>query len=1121
MRTGSILAMVGVVLMLAFPETAAGEIALPSDTHFCGQWNFHNTGGDCAGAAVGTADADVDAVQAWDVMQGAINAAPSIIAFLDNGIFYSQPDLIDNMWINKQEDITDNLQLDTELFFHDDNTIDDDGNGYLDDVIGFNFKAAWQWAKNLGFKPGAHGTPVTSIVGARSDYNPPGGEASIAGLGSNYGTGIWTVKTMILKVNNAILDTTPAMYNEAVHYAVDNGAGVVSCSLGFNGVEGILDGVTDPEFFMKKDPDILEALLYARDNDVLVVHAAGNNSGDVDDEEIIFHYQVDGSGVDNLLVVAATDRNDRLARFPYKPGSPLAGSNYGRQLVHLAAPGDNIYSLVNDFTFTTNGAGTSYAAPHVSGTIALLRAKYPDWDYLQVKETVLRTAEFKKDLFRYVATSARLNSWYALRAVEGVDSDGDGILDKTNDVEVCLPQSDLCEEGPCLCNADALPFEYGGCRDNCILQANPCQEDTDGDGIGDACDADIDGDGVPNSVDSCPFDHLDDVVHEDEDFDAIGDGCDNCPGLANFRQLDDDGNGVGDICQDSDGDGYTWFDSDWLLVDCDDNNVLAHPAADELCNGIDDNCAGGVDEECPGICDDFDQDGFNTGFCGDPSHLVDCDDTDADVFPGATEVCLDGVDNDCDGLIDLEQGWCCRDKDSDNYFIDGPGCGPECDCSQLGEGLPDCDDGNYFINAGAAEKCNGLDDNCDGETDPSEVDLDGDGFLVCAGDCDDEKPYMAPNVPEDCEDGHDNDCDGLPDEYDLLDCPCPDKDEDGHESDVCGGDDCDDSNDAVVSAMPCTIFDEEAAACTEEALCLIECPDNPFDIECDGIDQDCDGEDFCTCMDGDGDGYGEGDGCDGPDCDDDDDGLHEDLLCLLFSPEEGECVEADVCTLACPSNPEDEVCDGLDQDCDGEDYCPCEDEDGDGYGEGEGCDGTDCDDANDEVYEPVVCHIFDSAANECLEADVCASACPPSDEDVPCDGVDQDCDGEDYCPCEDADGDGYGQGVGCKDVDCDDDDSGVWGITLCPRFDDDAFECLDKQMCVAACPENPALDECGGEVDYNCDGKISCTSSATSGEGANDGCGCRTGLPSAPGPASGVWFVLAMLGCVMLRRRLA
>ena len=104
MRTGSIVMLLGTALALAFPTGAAGEISLPSDTYFCGQWNFHNNGGNCDGAAVGKHDADVDAVEAWDIMQGAVNAAPSVIAFLDNGIFYSQPDLVDNMWINKPED---------------------------------------------------------------------------------------------------------------------------------------------------------------------------------------------------------------------------------------------------------------------------------------------------------------------------------------------------------------------------------------------------------------------------------------------------------------------------------------------------------------------------------------------------------------------------------------------------------------------------------------------------------------------------------------------------------------------------------------------------------------------------------------------------------------------------------------------------------------------------------------------------------------------------------------------------------------------------------------------------------------------------------------------------------
>ena len=91
---------------------------------------------------------------------------------------------------------------------------------------------------------------------------------------------------------------------------------------------------------------------------------------------------------------------------------------------------------------------------------------------------------------------------------------------------------------------------------------------------------------------------------------------------------------------------------------------------------------------------------------------------------------------------------------------------------------------------------------------------------------------------------------------------------------------------------------------------------------------------------------------------------------------------------------------------------------------------------------------------------------------------------------------------------------------LFPKFDEKEQECVDTETCALECPENPVIDECGGELDYNCDGKISCTSSATSGEGAEDGCGCRTGLPSGAGPASGVWLMLALLlSAAFLRRR--
>lgn len=174
---------------------------------------------------------------------------------------------------------------------------------------------------------------------------------------------------------------------------------------------------------------------------------------------------------------------------------------------------------------------------------------------------------------------------------------------------------------------------------------------------------------------------------------------------------------------DNDSDGYTQAE------DCDDTNPDVNPGATEICNGIDDNCDDQVDEGCT-TCTDDDFDGFYAEeSCGT---AVDCDDTNPDVNPGAVEITCDGIDNNCNGLVDDFPGastscaipgevcgiyvcnnfnlWelspACTDADSDGYFAEA-GCGT----------AVDCDDANSAVNPGTTELdvCDGIDINCDGQ----------------------------------------------------------------------------------------------------------------------------------------------------------------------------------------------------------------------------------------------------------------------------------------------------------------------------------------------------------------------------------------------------------------------
>ncbi len=319
---------------------------------------------------------------------------------------------------------------------------------------------------------------------------------------------------------------------------------------------------------------------------------------------------------------------------------------------------------------------------------------------------------------------------------DGCNGDSDGFCNAAM-TTVGKPQTCLGGGGDC---NDGNPAIHPGAIEACDGIDNDCDGVTDND-----CDGDGDGycTAMRNTVGKpaiCPSGGGD---CNDADNSVHPNASETCNGV------DDNCNGMTDegvqttFFLDGDGDGFGASDATTLACskppgyaavngDCNDSNASIHPGATETCNGVDDNCNGATDE---GVKTTFyldaDQDGFGlagatTEACSKPAGYAavanDCDDSNADIHPGATEAC-NGYDDNCDGVTDGQDSQGCA-----GYFGDGDGDGygpiggaTVCLCS----GTPqhpvkiggDCDDNNPAIHPAAVEICNGVDDNCNGTTD--------------------------------------------------------------------------------------------------------------------------------------------------------------------------------------------------------------------------------------------------------------------------------------------------------------------------------------------------------------------------------------------------------------------
>jgi subtilisin family serine protease len=322
----------------------------PDDPSFDQQWHLHNTG-----QTGGSSDADIDAPEAWGVTTGSTSV---VIAVIDSGMDLTHPDLTPNLWINPDE--------------IPDNNLDDDNNGYIDDIHGWNFvtNTASPMDDN------GHGTHTAGIVGA-SGNNAIG----VSGVSP-------VVQLMPLKFLSASGSGTNSDAIDAIHYATAKGVFLSSNSWGGSG-------------FSQAMKDAIDAAHTAGIGFI----AASGNSGINND--LYPDYPASFTSP-NLISVAATDHTDSLVWF----------SNFGAQSVHLAAGGHQILS-----TGLGGGteimSGTSMAAPQVSGAAALLKAANPSLSFAQIQAMLLATTDPLPSLTNKTRTGGRLNAASALIPATG------------------------------------------------------------------------------------------------------------------------------------------------------------------------------------------------------------------------------------------------------------------------------------------------------------------------------------------------------------------------------------------------------------------------------------------------------------------------------------------------------------------------------------------------------------------------------------------------------------------------------------------------------------------------------------------------------------------------------
>jgi subtilisin family serine protease len=411
-RAIAVIPAVALISVIAGAAFLAGQApgprrVIPNDPFFKYQVSFLNPGGRIVIERTSTkpspmtldavAGIDPDITRAWTISTGSRKV---VVAVLDDGFFYWHEDLAGNIWANPGESGPDATGHAKET-----NGVDDDKNGYVDDVMGWDFAFddpdpdcyVFDGMRRDRIQPYWHSIAALGIIGARGNNG-----LGVAGIN-------WDVSMMLLKIGAQGIgrdekDTArPGRAAKAIRYAADNGARVINWS-GF---------VSDPT--PEGLAELEAAIKYAGAKNVLLVVGAGNSGLDIDRPENSTYPACFPLG--NILTVAMIDFKGELVH--YMAGDRRLGSNYGARNVDIAALDEDFTTdLENGRSTYRLGGGTSCAAPVVTGIAALALSVKPGLSAADLKKLLMDTATRLPALDGKVVCGGMINAYKALLAAK-------------------------------------------------------------------------------------------------------------------------------------------------------------------------------------------------------------------------------------------------------------------------------------------------------------------------------------------------------------------------------------------------------------------------------------------------------------------------------------------------------------------------------------------------------------------------------------------------------------------------------------------------------------------------------------------------------------------------------